>query len=182
MSNRLRRTDRAALAAHCIDAARAYSTAAVLLHAAVAERFGLSATDLKALDLLQRRGPLAAGELARETGLATASVTSLIDRLEAKRFVERRRDAADRRRVTVTLTPRVGAAIAPLFAGVNRRLHARLGRLDAAALASIEAFLAGAARDVGDEASRLSSGMGEEGTVRGLRAGSRKARARQPRA
>lgn len=157
MSNRPRRSDRAALAAQCIDAARAYSTAAVLLHAAVAERFGLSATDLKALDLLQRRGPLAAGELARETGLATASVTSLIDRLQAKRFVERRREAADRRRVTVVLTPRVGEAIAPLFAGVNRRLHAQLRRLDPRALASIEAFLAAAARDLRDEAARLSN-------------------------
>ena len=105
---------------------------------------------------MQRRGPLAAGELARETGLATASVTSLIDRLEAKRFVERRRDAADRRRVVVALTPRVGAAIAPLFAGLNRRLHARLGRLDAGALASIASFLGAAARAMRDEAARLS--------------------------
>ena len=159
MSKRARTADRATLAAQCIDAARAYSTGAVLLHAAVAARFGLSATDLKALDLLQRRGPLAAGELARETGLATASVTSLIDRLEARRFVERRRDAADRRRVTVVLTPRVGAAIAPLFAGVNRRLHARLRRLDARALASIEAFLAAAAHDLAEEAAQLASGM-----------------------
>ena len=35
-------------------AGREYSTAAVMFHNAVAERFGLSVTDLKTLDLLQR--------------------------------------------------------------------------------------------------------------------------------
>ena len=59
-----------------MNAGRAYRTAAAMLHGAVADRVGLSATDLKALDLLQRFGGLAAGEIARHTGLATASVPS----------------------------------------------------------------------------------------------------------
>ena len=69
------------LVAALMFAGREYSTAAVLFHDAVAKRFRLSVTDLKALDILQRRGGLTAGEIAVRTSLATASVTSLIDRL-----------------------------------------------------------------------------------------------------
>jgi DNA-binding MarR family transcriptional regulator len=83
------------------QAGRENSTATVLLHNAIADRVGLNATESKTLDLLSRLGPLTAGEVARHTGLATASVTSLIDSLERKEFVRRRRDALDRRRVIV---------------------------------------------------------------------------------
>lgn len=55
------------------------STATVLFHAAIAERLGLGPSDHKALDILARHGPLTAGEIGEHTGLASASVTSLID-------------------------------------------------------------------------------------------------------
>ena len=42
-------------------AGRAMSAATVMFHATVAERQGLSATEEKALDLLERFGPLTAG-------------------------------------------------------------------------------------------------------------------------
>jgi len=142
-------------AAELIAAAREYSTAAVMLHGAVAARFGLSATDLKALDLLQRLGPVAAGEIARHTGLAAASVTSLIDRLADKRLVVRKRDPGDRRRVVVVLTARVATSIAPLFQALNRRLRDRCRRYGAGEAALIRGFLTAAARDLRDQASGL---------------------------
>ena len=57
-------------------AGRASSVATVMFHTAVAARQGLNATEEKALDLLERSGPLTAGELARQTGLAPASSAS----------------------------------------------------------------------------------------------------------
>lgn len=94
-----------------ILAGREGSTATVMFHAVIAERAGLMATDTKTLDILVRLGPLTAGELAAHTGLATASVTSLIDRLEKKGLVRRVRDAKDRRRVIVETVPeRLAAA------------------------------------------------------------------------
>src|SRR5580692_9536056 len=92
---------RSQLIAALSDAGRESSTATVLLHTAITDRIGLSASDTKTLDVLLRQGPCTAGELARHTGLTTPSVTSLIDRLEAKRLVRRVADAADRRRVIV---------------------------------------------------------------------------------
>jgi len=94
---------RAQVLASLNDAVRAHSTATVLFHSFMGEQFGLSATDSKALDLLDRFGPLSAGDLVERTGLASPSVTALIDRLESKGFVRRVRDAQDRRRVMVEL-------------------------------------------------------------------------------
>jgi DNA-binding MarR family transcriptional regulator len=107
-----------------------------IVHGAVADKVGLSVTDLKALDLLQRLGPLAAGAIASRTGLATASVTSLVDRLHRKRLVRRVRDRRDRRRVVVSLTPYVQETIAPYFASLNRRMLARFGAYSDAQIAT----------------------------------------------
>ena len=82
-------------------AGRESSTATVMFHTAIAEKAGLTATDAKTMDILARHGSLTAGELSSHTGLATASVTSLIDRLEARGMVRRVHDRADRRRVIV---------------------------------------------------------------------------------
>src|SRR5690349_10099860 len=64
-------------------AGREQSAATLMFLSAVAEHLGLSLTELNAIGLIDRLGPLSAGELSVHTGLATASVTSLIDRLEA---------------------------------------------------------------------------------------------------
>lgn len=139
-------------------AAREYSTAAIVFHDAIAERFGLSTTDLKALDVLQRTGPLTAGDIARHTGLASASVTSLVDRLEAKGLVRRSRDpGGDRRRVVVQLTPKLARTIAPLFRSLNRRLLSRFEGYRDGEIETIREFLTSVAREMRDEAAKLPS-------------------------
>ncbi len=74
-----------------------------LMGQAAAERIGINATDLNCLNILSFSGSLTAGELAKATGLTTASITGVVDRLEAAGFVRRERDPADRRRVVVTI-------------------------------------------------------------------------------
>jgi DNA-binding MarR family transcriptional regulator len=102
------------------EEARQFSTATVLLHAAIAERLGLNITDHKAADLLIRRGPMTAGEMAELTGLTTGAVTGIIDRLERAGFARREKDPGDRRRVIVriamkpTVERRVGQLFGPL--------------------------------------------------------------------
>lgn len=95
---------------------RENSTATVLFHNAIADRLGLNATESKTLDLLARQGALTAGDIARQTGLASASVTSLIDNLERKGFVHRRRDDQDRRRVIVEPVMEKIKEFSPYFA------------------------------------------------------------------
>src|SRR5262245_23097193 len=78
-----------------------FSNTSLTFHATMAEVLGLYSTDYKALSLLKHMGPLSAGAIAKHTGLAMASVTNLIDRLEEKGFVRRIHDKVDRRRVLV---------------------------------------------------------------------------------
>ncbi|RBQ18130.1 MarR family transcriptional regulator [Spongiactinospora rosea] len=93
-----------------------------MFHSATATAMGLGLTEEKAVDLLERHGPLTAGEIVKLTGLAPASVSGLIDRLAAKGFVRRVKDAADRRRVIVEIDYAYVAKYAPLFDGIARGL------------------------------------------------------------
>jgi DNA-binding MarR family transcriptional regulator len=74
------------------------------------------------MSVLERLGPMSAGEIARHTGLATASVTNLVDRLERKGFVRRVDDPRDRRRVVVEPVAERVAEAGRLFASTRRSL------------------------------------------------------------
>ena len=87
----------------------------VMMHTAIAHAVGLNATDHKTLDLLSSHGPKTAGALADLTGLTTGAITGVIDRLEKSKFVERRRDPGDRRRVIVAARPDAEDAYGNLF-------------------------------------------------------------------
>lgn len=104
-SHQSSQTKRAGLIENVMRAALENSTTAIFFHTFMAERIGLGAAEAKTLFLLSNQGPLTAGEIARHTGLTTPSVTSLIDRLENKGFVQRIRDSRDRRRVIVEQKP-----------------------------------------------------------------------------
>ncbi|WP_424528129.1 MarR family winged helix-turn-helix transcriptional regulator [Sphaerisporangium viridialbum] len=101
------------------DAMRENAGRGVVMHQAIAGHFGLGPTDLKCLDLARHEPELTAGRLAEVTGMSTSAITAVIDRLERNGFVERRRDAADRRKVLVRSTGRHEAALAEIFARVE---------------------------------------------------------------
>jgi|SRR5215471_12472005 len=108
-----------------LDEARALSADFDQLSQAVADRIGLSPTDLLAMDLVARRGRVSAGELARELHVTTGAITGLLDRLESAGFARRVADPHDRRRVLVETTGRernVAALFAPLAAGLRKEV------------------------------------------------------------
>src|ERR1700722_13281683 len=84
-------------------AVRRTSSLMQLVSQAAADQIGINATDLNCLNILSFSGHMTAGELARATGLTTASITGVIDRLEEAGYVSRERGPSDRRRVVVTL-------------------------------------------------------------------------------
>jgi DNA-binding MarR family transcriptional regulator len=136
---------------------RENSDATVLFHAAMAKLLDLHPTDYKALGVLERRGAMSAGEIARITGLATASVTNLVDRLEQKGFVRRKHDPSDRRRILVeAIADRVTSA-RPLFASTTRSLARLFRRYSEADLAVIADFLGRNAERLREETRKLES-------------------------
>jgi DNA-binding MarR family transcriptional regulator len=95
---------------------RDLATKTVLFHSALAGRLGLSATDLKCLDLLRdSQTPLTATNLVDRTGLTGGAITGVADRLETAGFVERVRDPNDRRRWELRPLPDRQLEVAALF-------------------------------------------------------------------
>jgi len=80
---------------------RGLGTRTVQYQQNVAASLGLYNNDYISVDILREKGPITAGELSKLTGLATGSVTALIDRLEKIGYVRRQNDPGDRRKVII---------------------------------------------------------------------------------
>ena len=66
-----------------------YGMRSVLFQQNMAQKIGVTHTDLKTAEILNETGPITAGELSKITGLSTGSVTALIDRLEKSCYVKK---------------------------------------------------------------------------------------------
>jgi DNA-binding MarR family transcriptional regulator len=120
------------------------TVAGVVLHnAAVAARLRLGVNDLQVLGLIQQQGGhITPGELARQTGLSTGSITGVTDRLVAAGYVRRSRDESDRRKVYLTADPVGIERINAHYAHYGTHLAAVLARRNDAELKVIADFLA----------------------------------------
>lgn len=114
----------------------------VLLSQAIADRIGVVPTDLEAMDLLRQSGPIPAGRLAELTGLTTAAVTGLLDRLERRGWARRDADPSDRRRVIVwPLLEQAERDLEPLYAGIGGATASLIARYGEKEVALILDFL-----------------------------------------
>jgi len=83
---------------------RRISRAIDLYSRKLAGRYKLTGPQLVCLRQLAGAEEMTSGELAAEVALSQATVTGILDRLEARELIGRRRDSRDRRRVMVTIT------------------------------------------------------------------------------
>jgi DNA-binding MarR family transcriptional regulator len=107
----------------------------------VAIRFGLSESDIEALEVLIDTGAATAGRLSDLTGLTTGAITRVIDRLEQAGYVRRVPDPTDRRRVIVELVPERMSAVEATMARVTDKSASEIGHYSEAELAVINDFL-----------------------------------------
>lgn len=80
---------------------RNLSTSNVLSATTISQRVGMGANDWKCAELLVRKGPMTAGQLAKLSGLTTGAITGVVDRLERAGWARREHDPKDRRRVII---------------------------------------------------------------------------------
>jgi DNA-binding MarR family transcriptional regulator len=92
-------------------------------------------------DLAGNEADLTAGRLAQITGLSTSATTAVLDRLERRGFVERRRDPADRRKVVVVATGRHDSELGSIFREVESFTREVLADYDEDQLALLAEFL-----------------------------------------
>lgn len=96
---------------------------------ALAKQSGLTPSQLLLLQMLAKEGAMTAGAIAKSASLSQATVTALLDKLEARGLLRRARDTADRRRVFVELTEagRLSETNAPGL--LQERFEKRFGKL-----------------------------------------------------
>ncbi|MFF3735285.1 MarR family winged helix-turn-helix transcriptional regulator [Streptomyces sp. NPDC002476] len=114
-------------------------TARSRLAARLAER-DMKPWHMAVLSALADFGPHAQRELASRLGIDRSDMVKIVDDLAIAGLVERARDTADRRRVTVTSSPAGRTVLADLQAealGVQRELLAPLSTAEQAQLAAL---------------------------------------------
>ncbi len=115
------------------------------------EKFDLTPPQFYVLATIGYAGELPFGEIGAKMMVTVSNLTGIVDRLEEKKFVMRKRDDNDRRVVRVVLTdkgaklykntiPRFEKSIAEIFSGLARpqqkQLSALLRKLTHTSLAS----------------------------------------------
>src|SRR5882724_7211869 len=99
-----RRKSRAALVKELENAMRKSSAQVTIFSQTVADRAGISNSDMECVDFLNVEGRMTAGRLAELTGLTSGAITGVVDRMEKAGLVRRERDASDRRKVFIAPT------------------------------------------------------------------------------
>jgi DNA-binding MarR family transcriptional regulator len=113
---------------------------AVLNHR-VGSRVQLKDLDFDCLDVVARQGPLTPSALAGRVGVHAATMTGILDRLEAGGWITRARAEDDRRTVLIETTPDSQRELYGLFDGMNTRLEEICARYSDAELGTIVDFL-----------------------------------------
>ena len=85
----------------------------------------LTMTDLMALAVLEHEDRITVGELARSLGVARATMSRILGRLESQRYIRRVSDRSDRRRTHVRITLK-GRRMRQRVGGFWSRLGARM--------------------------------------------------------
>jgi DNA-binding MarR family transcriptional regulator len=126
-----------------IEKRREMSTETIMFHQSVADVLGLHITDHKCLDLIRQYGAMPAGRLAELTGLTTAAVTGIIDRLEEAEYVTRANDPKDRRRTIIepVRNKKLEKKLEMIFIPFHERMHKLLSSYSDSELAFLHDVL-----------------------------------------
>ena len=108
---------------------RKFITGAVFLNAQIAEKLGLTMTDILVISMLQLYGPSTPSGLGAATGLSSGGVTVALDRLEKAGYTRRQPNPADRRSLLITLVPSALAKLGKFFEGANASARSALSTL-----------------------------------------------------
>ncbi|MBW1942792.1 MAG: MarR family transcriptional regulator [Deltaproteobacteria bacterium] len=97
-------TEKEALTREIIFAVRRMLQAKELYTKELNKKYQVSSSQLNCILALDENGPLPPSQIARHIMVNSSTVTGIIDRLEKKGLVERKRISYDRRIITIELT------------------------------------------------------------------------------
>jgi DNA-binding MarR family transcriptional regulator len=125
----LSRETKKELIGELIHLARAHEAANDAFDEVACRRLGVNRTDLRCLNIVENHGSMTAGRLAELSGLTTAAVTAVLDRLERAGYARRVRETNDRRQVIVELTPLLAERAARIWGPIGSEANELLGRM-----------------------------------------------------
>lgn len=128
------------LADELISLARAHEAANDAFDEVACQKLGINRTDLRCLNIVDNQGSMTAGRLAELSGLTTAAITSVLDRLERAGYARRVRDQQDRRQVMVEVTPLLAERATPIWGPLGDEARSTLGRMSADELEALMDF------------------------------------------
>jgi len=128
------------LAEELIGLARAHEAANDAFDEVACQKLGINRTDLRCLNIVDNQGSMTAGRLAELSGLTTAAVTSVLDRLERAGYARRVRDQEDRRQVMVELTPLLAERAGPIWGPLGDGAMARMAQMSVEELQGVMGF------------------------------------------
>lgn len=131
------RETKADLIAELVHLARAHEAATNAFDEVAYGKLGINRTDGRCLDIVGNQGPMTAGRLAELSGLTTAAVTAVLDRLERAGYARRVRDERDRRQVIVELTPLLTERAEQIWGPLAKEGMAQLGRMSVEELRTV---------------------------------------------
>jgi DNA-binding MarR family transcriptional regulator len=137
----MRRKTKAELIGELFAAVRENQLATDKMDDTAARGMGVNRTDSRALDIIERLGPVSAGRLALDAGLTSGAVTAVIDRLVEKGYVRRVADPDDRRRVLIEKTERLEEVAGRFYGPLAERAMPLVDKFSAAELEAIVRFL-----------------------------------------
>lgn len=108
---------------------RKFIAAAIFFNAQVAEKAGLSLTDMQILHVIQLYGPSTPSRIAAATGLSSGGVTVALDRLEKGGYIRREPNPSDRRSLLIHLIPSRLRKIAGMYEEVEHETRRQLATL-----------------------------------------------------
>jgi len=129
------------MARRLMNAVRAGQTADDVFDDTVVEFLGISRSDGRCLDIVDRLGRCTAGRLAAESGLTTGAVTALVDRMERIGYMARTRDTDDRRKVWIEVTERTRQLNQRIWGHLPLVLRPLLERFTVEEMVAIAEFL-----------------------------------------
>jgi predicted ArsR family transcriptional regulator len=138
-------------------ACREFTSAVAVVNQMIGERMSINRTDHRVLEIISRRGPMTAGDLAEASHLTTGAVTAVLDRLEEVGYVQRVRDTQDRRRVLVEQTPEGKKTGMRFYGPFMNRSFETMSHYNAEQLTTIRDFMRETAEMTTEYAKKLAS-------------------------
>jgi DNA-binding MarR family transcriptional regulator len=136
----LSRETKQELIADLMRLARAHEAANDAFDEVAAQKLGLNRTAVRCLGIIDNEGPMTAGRLAELSGLTSAAVTSILDRLEEAGYARRTRDEKDRRQVIVEVLPLLGERGAQIWGPLAEDAQKDFDRMSVAELKTVIDF------------------------------------------